>query len=157
MKKLLLAACAAGLMFAATSGAATGGLSAQDYFEIQQLYATYNIAIDNGDAEGWASKFTPDGTFNTFVGHDALVGFVKMWREKLNGAARKHWNNNLQVTGNGKEATAFVYLMLVDVTTKPISIIYTGTYSDTLVKTAEGWRFKKRTTKGDVPESAASK
>ena len=30
MKKLLLAACAAGLMFAATSGAATGGLSAQN-------------------------------------------------------------------------------------------------------------------------------
>jgi uncharacterized protein (TIGR02246 family) len=156
MRKLLLAACAAGVMFAATSGAAAGGLSAQDYAEIQQLYATYNIAIDNGDAEGWAAKFTPDGTFNTFVGHDALVGFVKMWREKLNGASLKHWNNNLQITGNGKEASAFVYLMLVDVTTKPISIVHTGTYTDSLVKTPDGWRFKKRTTKADVPPSPAS-
>ena len=101
MKKILLAAFAAGLMFSGTSGAA-GGLSAQDYFEIQQLYANYNIAIDNGDAEGWATKFTPDGVFNTFVGHDALIGFVKTWRERLGGASRKHWNTNLEITGNSQ-------------------------------------------------------
>ncbi len=54
-------------MFAGTCAAA-GGLSAQDYFEIQQLYARYNNAIDSGDAEGWAATFTSDGVFNTFVG-----------------------------------------------------------------------------------------
>jgi hypothetical protein len=155
MKKMLMAVFAAGLMFAVNSEAA-GGLSAQDYFEIQQLYANYNIAIDNGDAEAWANTFTPDGVFNTFVGHDALVGFVKMWREKLNGATRKHWNNNLQVTGNGKEASAFVYLVLVDFSTKPPSILTTGTYTDSLVKTKDGWRFTKRTTKGDAPPAAAA-
>ncbi len=155
MKKMLLTVFAAGLMFAGTSGAASG-LSAQDYFEIQQLYADYNIAIDKGDAEGWAAKFTPDGVFNTFVGHDALVGFVKMWREKLNGATRKHWNNNLQITGTGKEASGYVYLMLVDTSTKPVSIVTTGTYTDTLVNTKEGWRFTKRTTKSDTPPAAAA-
>jgi len=62
---------------------AAGALSAQDNFEIQQLYAKYNIAIDSGDAEGYAATFTPDGVFNQFSGHDALVGFAKMWREKL--------------------------------------------------------------------------
>ena len=108
-------------MFAGT-GTAANGLIAQDYFEIQQLYAHYNIAIDSGDAEGWAATFTPDGVFNTFAGHDALVGFVKTWREKLNGATRKHWNNNLQITGNSKEASGSVYLMLVDISTKPASI-----------------------------------
>ena len=149
MKKLWLSALAAGVMFAGTCGAASP-LSAQDYFEIQQLYARYNIAIDNGDAEGWAATFTPDGAFNTLVGHDALVGFVKMWREKLNGASRKHWNNNLQITGNSKEASAYVYLMLVDYSTKPPSITTTGTYTDSLIKTKDGWRFTKRTTKADV-------
>jgi ketosteroid isomerase-like protein len=155
MKKLVIAAFAAGLMFAVNSQAA-GGLSAQDYFEIQQLYANYNIAIDNGDAEAWANTFTPDGVFNTFVGHDALVGFVKMWREKLNGATRKHWNNNLQITGNGKQASGYVYLVLVDFSTKPPGILTTGTYTDSLVKTKDGWRFTKRTTKGDVPPAAAA-
>ena len=149
MKKLWLSAFAAGVLLAGTCAAASP-LSAQDYFEIQQLYARYNIAIDNGDAEGWAATFTPDGAFNTMVGHDALVGFVKMWREKLNGATRKHWNNNLQVTGDSKEASAFVYLMLVDYSTKPATILTTGTYTDSLIKTKDGWRFTKRITKADV-------
>lgn len=134
--------------------AAAAPLSAQDNFEIQQLYANYNFAIDNGDAEAWAATFTPDGVFNTFAGHDALVGFIKTWREKLNGASRKHWNTNLQISGNSKEATASVYLMLVDISTKPASILMTGTYSDSLVKTKNGWRFTKRTTKADVAPAA---
>jgi hypothetical protein len=155
MKKILLSAFAAGIMFAGTCSAASG-LSAQDYFEIQQLYARYNIAIDSGDAEGWAATFTPDGVFNTFSGHDALVGFVKTWREKLNGATRKHWNNNLQISGNSKEANASVYLILVDFSTKPPSILTTATYTDSLVKTKDGWRFTKRTTKGDSAPPAPS-
>src|ERR1700733_1839475 len=153
MKKILLSALAAGIMFAGTCMAASG-LSAQDYFEIQQLYAQYNNAIDGGDAEGWAATFTADGVFNTSVGHDALVNFVKTWREKLNGATRKHWNNNLQISGNSKEASGFVYLMLVDFSTKPPSILTTATYTDSLVKTKDGWRFTKRTTKGDVAPAA---
>jgi len=155
VKKLWLSALAAGVMFAGTCAAASP-LSAQDYFEIQQLYARYNIAIDNGDAEGWAATFTPDGAFNTMVGHEALVGFVKMWREKLNGATRKHWNNNLQITGDSKDASAFVYLMLLDFSTKPATILTTGTYTDTLTKTKDGWRFTKRITKGDVAPAAPS-
>jgi len=155
VKKLWLSALAAGVMLAGTRAAASP-LSAQDYFEIQQLYARYNIAIDNGDAEGWAATFTPDGAFNTMVGHDALVGFVNMWREKLNGATRKHWNNNLQITGNSKEASAYVYLMLLDYSTKPATILTTGTYTDTLTKTKDGWRFTKRITKGDVAPAAPS-
>ena len=153
MTKRILAAAAAAAMLVGTSWAADT-LTAQDYFEIQQLYARYNIAIDSGDAEGLAATFTPDGVFNTFNGHDGLVSFIKMWREKLNGATRKHWNNNLQITGNSREASATVYLMLVDFSTKPISILSTGTYSDSLIKTKDGWRFTKRTTKGDVAPPA---
>ncbi|MDP9007399.1 MAG: nuclear transport factor 2 family protein [Pseudomonadota bacterium] len=150
---LVAAAVGAGAGPAPAAGAA-GALSAQDSVEIQQLYAKYNIAIDNGDAEGYASTFTPDGVFNQFAGHDALVNFAKMWREKLNGATRKHWNNNLQISGNSKEASGFVYLMLVDISTKPASILTTATYTDSLVKTKEGWRFTKRTTKADAPPAA---
>jgi hypothetical protein len=148
MKKLFASVLAAGLLFAGTCTAASG-LSAQDYFEIQQLYARYNTAIDSGDAEGWAATFTPNGVFNTFTGHDALVGFIKMWREKLNGANRKHWNNNLVITGDSKQASATVYLILVDNSTKPASILPTMSYTDSLIKTKDGWRFTKRTTTAD--------
>src|SRR5271168_5550342 len=129
MTKRILAIAAAAAMLVGASWAADT-LTAQDNFEIQQLYARYNIAIDGGDAEGWAATFTPDGVFNTFSGHDALVGFIKLWREKLNGATRKHWNNNLQITGNSKEDNASVYLILVDFSTKPPSILTTATYTD---------------------------
>ncbi|HEY2675723.1 MAG TPA: nuclear transport factor 2 family protein [Steroidobacteraceae bacterium] len=151
MKKAsYFAAFSAAAVFAGAAWAATPPMSAQDNIDIQQLYARYNNAIDNGDGEAWAATFTPDGVFNTFVGHDALVGFVKMWREKLGGATRKHWNTNLQISGDSKEASASVYLMLVDFGTKPPSILMTGMYTDSLVKTKDGWRFTKRITKSDA-------
>ena len=155
MNKALLGLIAVMGMLAGSALAADTTLSAQDNVEIQQLYARYNIAIDSGDAEGYAATFTPDGVFNNMAGHDALVGFAKMWREKLNGATRKHWNNNLLITGNSKQANGFVYLMLIDIGTKPASILTTLSYTDTLVKTKAGWRFSKRTTKNDAPPAAA--
>lgn len=140
--------------------AQTHKLSADDYIEIQQLYAKYNTAIDSGDAEGWAATFTPDGVFNTFKGHDALVGFIKQWRERMGGAARRHWNTNLVITPTAEGASGTVYLFLMDVSAKPPAIQTTAKYDDQLVKTADGWRFKHRQTKGDSappPAPAAPK
>ena len=148
MKKIFIAVLAAGVMFAGACMAA-GGLSAQDYADIQQLYALIQHCHRQRRRRGWAATFTPDGVFNTFNGHDALVNFVKTWREKLNGATRRHWNSNLRITGDSREANGYVYLMLVDVSTKPPSIMGTATYTDSLIKTKDGWRFTKRITKGD--------
>jgi hypothetical protein len=149
IRHILVVAIWIGCLAGAPSWSAAA-LSAQDYFEIQQLYARYNIAIDSGDAEGYAATFTPDGIFNTFSGHDALVGFVKAWRERMGGAARKHWNTNLEISGNSEEAAGSVYLMLIDISTKPVSIAATATYADSLVKTKAGWRFSKRSTRSDA-------
>lgn len=131
-------------------------LRTQDYIDIEQLYARYNHAIDSCDAEGWSATFTPEGTFNRFAGHDALVGFVRQWCEQMNGGNRRHWNTNLRILGTGDGASGAVYLMLVDVGTRPASIVSTGAYTDMLVKTSAGWRFKSRTYKGDAPPAAAA-
>jgi hypothetical protein len=131
-------------------------LSAQDYMEIQQLYARYNVAIDSGDAEAYAATFTADGVFNNFAGHDALVGFIKIWRERLNGANRRHWNSNLLISGDGNNATGSVYLLLLDIGSKPAGIAGVGSYTDSLIKTPKGWRFTKRTTHMEGPTAAAS-
>lgn len=126
-------------------------LTAQDLVDIQQLYAKYNWTIDTGDGEGWASTFTPDGVFNkTNVGHDALVKFAKDFHGRM-GAHVKHWNTNVLITPSTEGAHGQVYLVLVDFGTKPPSIATSATYSDELVKTAQGWRFKTRATKGDAP------
>lgn len=126
-----------------------GKLTADDLVEIQQLYAKYNWALDGGDSEGYASTFTPDGVFNTNVGHDAIVKFADGFHAGL-GAHVHHWNTNLMITPTADGAHGQVYLVLVDFATKPASIATSATYADELVKTAQGWRFKKRATKGDV-------
>jgi actinorhodin biosynthesis protein ActVIA len=125
-------------------------LTAQDLVDIQQLYAKYNWALDAGDSEGYASTFTPDGVFNNNVGHDAIVKFADTFHAGL-GAHVKHWNTNLMILpGADGGATGQVYLVLVDFATKPPSIATSASYSDQLVKTPQGWRFKKRQTKGDT-------
>ncbi|GAB1268054.1 hypothetical protein NBRC116493_13070 [Aurantivibrio infirmus] len=157
MKSAPFIAILALLTLVSISPAYAAGLTAEDYMEIEQLYAQYNIAIDSGDAEGYAATFTPDGVFNNFTGHDALVGFIERWVGSMNGLTRKHWNSNLRITGDGKTASGSVYLMLLDISTKPTSIMTTATYADSLVKTADGWRFSKRTTKADAVPAAATK
>ena len=133
------------------------GLSPQDYMEIQQLYARYNKAIDSGDAEAYAAAFMPDGTFNTHQGHDALVGFINRYVETMNGKLRRHWNTNLVIDGDSKTASGFVYLMMLDLTQQPPTISTTATYTDLLVKTANGWRSTKRITTADRPRETTPK
>ena len=152
MRKFLTLMAATITILGFTRIAWADGLNTQDYIDIEQLYATYNHAIDAGDGEAWAGTFTPDGTFNKFTGHDQLVGFIQQWKEKMNGGNRRHWNTNLRIVPSKDGASASVFLMLVDVTTK--SIIATGMYDDTLVKTASGWRFKTRQTKMDAAPPA---
>jgi hypothetical protein len=131
-------------------------LTADDYIEIQQLYAQYNNAIDSGDAEGYAGTFIPDGVFNTFTGHDALVGFIHRWRDNMKGGNMRHWNSNLAIVGTPEGASGSVYLLLVAVSARPPVIATAAKYEDQLVKTPQGWRFKKRVTKGEGPPPAAA-
>lgn len=154
--KIPMLVLALGVLLSLASFAQAEGLTTQDYIDIEQLYAQYNHAIDAGDAEAWAGTFTPDGSFNKFIGHDALVSFIQQWREKMNGANRRHWNTNLRIVPSQDGANGSVFLMLVDVSTKPPSIIMTGGYTDTLVKTASGWRFKTRQTRNDAAPAAAA-
>jgi hypothetical protein len=150
-KVLALAAIAvfSGTTWSFAQKAGAKPLAAQDFVDIQQLYAKYNWALDSGDSEGYASTFTPDGVFNTNVGHDAIVKFADTFHAGL-GAHTRHWNTNLMILPTAEGATGQVYLVLVDFGTKPATIVTSASYSDELVKTAQGWRFKKRATKGDV-------
>jgi 3-phenylpropionate/cinnamic acid dioxygenase small subunit len=141
------------------SGGAAGAasLTTQDHIEIQQLYARYNHAIDAGNAEEWVDTFTPDGVFNNrFTGREVLLGFIKTWREQMNGANRRHWISNVSISGGGESAKGAAYLLLLEVGGKAPTVINSGLYADELVKTANGWRFKSRSVKLDVPLAPSS-
>lgn len=131
-------------------------LSTQDYLDIQQLYARYAMTIDSGDAEGWANTFTPDGVFNNSSrGHDALVQFVHDWRDKRNGADRRHWNSNLVLTPTDEGVSGSVYLLLLDTGVRPPVPNMSAVYEDRLVKTPQGWRFKTRVLHSDPVKKAS--
>src|SRR6266404_7367283 len=100
----LLAALTALRPAAAAETAAGQNLTADDYIEIQQLYANYAHALDKGEGERFASTFVIDGEFtggrgpgrgsevrNPIRGEDALL------RMGSRGGGR-HFNANLVIT-----------------------------------------------------------
>lgn len=145
------------VLSAASAGTAQGGgadaFTAQDYVEIQQLYAKYAQTLDLGDAQGWADTFTADGIFGETVGHAALKTFAEGFFGNFDGAAR-HWNSQLIVTPTAEGADGGCYLLLVDTRTQPAGLTVAGIYADKLVKTPAGWRFQERVFTADGAHGA---
>src|SRR5215468_10985361 len=115
---LVLAALTALRPAAAAEAPAAPKLTADDYIEIQQLYANYAHALDKGEGERFAATFVLDGEFtggrgpgrggevrNPIQGKDALL---KMGSR---GGGR-HFTANLVVTPTSEGAKGSVYLLL---------------------------------------------
>jgi hypothetical protein len=110
-----------------------------DLVEIQQLLARYAVTITRGDMDGLLAVFTPDGTYSAFGDTYPLADFPA-----LVAAAPK----GLFLTGtpvielsDGDTATGTQPLCFVDHATHDLRI---GYYSDTYVRTADGWRLRTR-------------
>ena len=133
------------------SGArAQGALTAEDLDEIRQLYARYNLTIDSDDTEAWVALFTEDGVSGNSEGREALIQLATRFQAGPLGNSR-HWNNSLQITATADGADGTCYLQVWNLGSSPPSLAMTGIYHDTLVKTADGWRFKTRRVDVDPP------
>lgn len=130
------------LVWAPTVARAQGSLAADDLAEIHSLYAHYNLVLDAGDSEAWADTFTDDGRFGSSEGRAALIEFADGFHARSPNT--RHWNTNIEITATAEGASGTCYLMLWDVGTSPPSVMLTGIYTDTLVRTSDGWRFKSR-------------
>ena len=127
-------------------------LVAQDYTDIQDLYAYYTLCSDAGDADGFVSCFSAYGelcipTLSMSVrGHADLHRFKSEDKARREGRVRRHWNSGLHLehidstTVRGRcylhayEAPSGLALALVDM----------GVYEDTLVHEEGEWRFRRR-------------
>ena len=83
-------------------------------------------------------------------GADRLASMASTFRQ-MNGYTARHVYTNLRITPMPDGARGFVYFNQLDVSTLPPTTTVTGIYEDTLVKTADGWRFKKRVHTHDAP------
>jgi 3-phenylpropionate/cinnamic acid dioxygenase small subunit len=133
-----------------SAGKATSTLTADDYIQIQQLYANYAQALDNGEGERFAATFVDDGEFTggRGAGHGSEVRTPTKGKQALakmgSGSGTRHFTANLVITPTPEGAKGSCYLLLFNVRSTPATIIETAIYDDTLVKTAHGWKFKKR-------------
>ena len=136
------------------SSAVEGTLTTADRVEIRDLYNRYNHYIDSGKDDGYAYAgiFTEDGVFETNWGD---IG-TKTGREELAELARNNgpatvspvhltWNIVIDPSPEGAIGSAYF-----GVTVPPheegeeVTGTAWGIYTDRLVKTDDGWKFKYR-------------
>ncbi len=125
-------------------------LAAQDIMEITQLYAAYNLAVDDGDGDAFAACFVADGTLaaggDPISGADGLAAFAKSVPSGLPGI--RHVGANVAVVGDGDKATGRSYLTVVIAGAQP-QLLMTGRYRDTLRRDEGRWRFVVREFEAD--------
>ncbi len=139
-------------------------LTALDYIEIQQLVAKYARAIDTCSNNGYdyADLYTPDGIFywgqnspRKSVGREELAeagGGGKNGCKKLQLATKEkplqvHVTVNAVIEPSPEGAIGKNYLTYPGIMGIPGDASHTGYvggYQDVYVKTAQGWRIKKR-------------
>ncbi len=120
----------------------------------ERLVAEYCHLIDHGHASKVADQFTDDGVWRsaevTMSGRAELVrGFAA--RERKTGSISRHVCNALIDVVDENNATGVAYLTLYrhdgepGRTIAPVGApLMVGEYRDQFVRTADGWRFKRR-------------
>ena len=129
-----------------------GGLSAQEYVDIQNLYARYNLMSDAGDAEGYASCFTDDGVLQieplgvTVQGRASFVAFKVKDAAGRGGRYRRHWNGSLHLEKiDADTARGRCYFHGFNGKPGELPVFAdAGVYDDRIVRVGGAWRFARR-------------
>jgi hypothetical protein len=130
-------------------------LTATDFAEIQNLVALYCVTTDNADADGFMQLWVEPAEFG---GYDSgAFGKMDTWHamhefEKhhvgpggmANG--KRHQSTNIVIEPvSATEAHVTNDMLVFEVADVPF-LMATGRYNKSLVvKTAKGWKFKRRT------------
>jgi hypothetical protein len=106
--------------------------------EIHQLLARYAVTITKGDIEGLLGVFAPDGSYSAFGDTYPLEEFPALVAAAPKGL---FLTGTAVVEVTGDTATGTQPLCFIDQTSHAMRI---GYYSDTYVRTADGWRLQTR-------------
>ena len=124
-------------------------LSGTDYEEIRELYARYNQGSDFRDAKLFLSAFAEDAIM-TREGRD-IVGMAALradrarrYQGETGDVGRRHVNGSFMIQATEEGASSRAYYVLLDVTARPPTMIGSGYYEDTFVRTPLGWRIQHR-------------
>lgn len=121
-------------------------LTTDDKVAIAELLARYTHAIDFGEWSLFDTVFASDATFEvpamdvSVTGIDALQTFFR--QSHAENPSVRHVTTNSVSDGDSTRARARSYLQVIDSSTQ--TIVSSGVYHDTLVRTAGGWRLQSR-------------
>jgi hypothetical protein len=130
----------------------SAGVTAQEYVDIQNLYAAYNLASDAGDAQAYASCFTDEGVLRiepldvTVRGRANFVAFKEKDAAGRGGKYRRHWNGSLHLEKIDRD-TVRGRCYFHGYNGKPGELPVfadAGVYEDRIVRVAGAWRFARR-------------
>ncbi|WKN44820.1 nuclear transport factor 2 family protein [Tunicatimonas pelagia] len=113
--------------------------------KIVQLTARYFWAVDEGDIETYLDCWTADGESQASYGSaqgaaELKIRFLSM-QEGLS-KNKRHIVSNFVIEFEQEVALQKCYLLIID--RKKPALVATATYQDTLVRTADGWKFSLR-------------
>jgi 3-phenylpropionate/cinnamic acid dioxygenase small subunit len=129
--------------------------SFEDKDAIRELLARYCFLLDGYRLSEFAALFTADSEWISRNGtakgppdiEQLLRGLVP---EPTPGRRRKHFTANIVVDLAGDSATVISNFLVVRDSDAGPAIAVAGTYDDTVVRTAEGWKFRSRRLSHDI-------
>jgi hypothetical protein len=127
-------------------------LTAQEFAEIQNLYAAYNLASDAGDAERYAACFTDDGELLidplgvSVRGRANFVTYKQRDAAGRGGRYRRHWNGSLHLEKIRPDTVRgrCYFHGYNGVPGEPPTLGDAGVYDDTIVREDGTWKFARR-------------
>jgi len=128
---------------------ATAPLTAIDRLEIEDLTCSYGVHHDRRDFDALRACFTPDATYVMRIaggptygpreGADAIVAQIRSFKDQQSDVRRHHITNIRIEPIDADSAAVHSYVIVSAVEDGSLSVITVGTYSDTVVRTADGW------------------
>ena len=127
----------------------------EDKEQIRELLASYCYHVDSGQAEKYVELFADDcivelGPLGSFKGKSALLELQQ--RKGGKPTQVRHITTNIVSSIQGDTAQVKSYVMALKIDTTPPTLLFSGHYSDDLVKLEGRWLFRSRRASTDIPE-----
>ena len=125
-------------------------LSAEDRTAIVGLMALQNHLLDDWDIEGFVSNFTPDGVFETVLGHcegqdEIRAHFGRLGARRQSGGKSRHFVGGSAIEGDSGRCTVRTNSFRVhESESGELGVGGFSEYQDVVVKVDGRWLFERR-------------
>ena len=125
----------------------------EDAEAVRELCIAYGRTLDAKDFAGYASLFAEDGEwcgFETIKGRDNILRFMTETFDTPDAKPCVHLMTNFRIAVTADTATSWCRWTLIEDHGAGPVLVYSGHYDDEVVRTAQGWRFARRTVTVDI-------